>query len=131
MQNFQLKDNGVDITIGEQNFTVFPSRKLVSAIFSFTVAVNTLKKSNNIKNSVSEADMAAEVITSALGEAKAAEIFELGTPNEDMINLVGAAEYISNAVSYHIADMNREIKNDVTPHIEMAEKIPYVKRSRK
>lgn len=131
MENFQLRDNGMDINIGGQSFTVFPSRRLVSAIFSFRAAVNTLSKNNSIKNTVAEADAAAEVITSALGETKAAEIFEIGTSNEDMLNLASAAEYISNVVSSHISDMRNAINGNDKPQIEMTEKIPYVKRNKK
>lgn len=132
MENFQLKDNGVDICIGGQSFTVFPSRKLIAAILGFTTAVNALNKNHTIKNSVAEADAAAEVIVSALGEAKAQEIFEIGTPNEDMLNLVSAAEYISNIVSAHISDIRNELKENTAPNIEMtAEKVPYVKRNKR
>ncbi len=132
MENFQLKDNGADICIGGQSFTVFPSRKLIAAISVFTLAVNALNKNHTIKNSVAEADAAAEVIVSALGEAKAQEIFEIGTPNEDMLNLVSAAEYISNIVSAHISDIRNGLKENAVPNIEMsAEKVPYVKRNKR
>ena len=132
MENFQLKDNGADICIGGQSFTVFPSRKLIAAILGFTTAVNALNKNHTIKNSVAEADAAAEVIVSALGEAKAQEIFEIGTPNEDMLNLVSAAEYISNIVSAHISDIRNELKENAAPNIEMSvEKVPYVKRNKR
>ena len=132
MENFQLKDNGADICIGGQSFTVFPSRKLIAAISVFTLAVNALNKNHTIKNSVAEADAAAEVIVSALGEAKAQEIFEIGTPNEDMLNLVSAAEYISNIVSAHISDIRNELKENTAPNIEMTvEKVPYVKRNKR
>lgn len=132
MENFRLKDNGVDISIGGQSFTVFPSRKLIAAIFSFTAAVNALNKNNTIKSSIAEADAAAEIIVSALGEAKTQEIFEIGTPNEDMLNLVSTAEYISNIVSAHISDMRNSLKEETAPQIELTtEKVPYVKRNKR
>lgn len=131
MDNFQLRDNSTDINIGGQTFTVFPSRKLIAAIDSFTAAVSTLEKSGTIKNTVKEADAATDVIVSAIGEAKAREIFEIDTVNEDLMNLVGAAEYISNTVGGHILNLRDGLKKEDAPHIERTTNIPYVKRNRK
>lgn len=131
MDNFQLRDNSTDINIGGQTFTVFPSRSLIAAIDSFTAAVNALEKNGTIKNTVKEADAAADVIVSTVGEAKALEIFELGTVNEDLMNLVGAAEYISNAVREKILDLQGRSKENGAPHTEHTSNIPYVKRNRK
>lgn len=131
MDNFQLRDNSTDINIGGQTFTVFPSRSLIAAIDSFTAAVNALEKNGTIKNTVKEADAAADVIVSAIGEAKAREIFEIDTVNEDLMNLVGAAEYISNTVGGHILNLRDGLKKNGAPHIDHTSSIPYVKRNRK